>query len=237
LSDGKSFYDQINNITITQVSHSATSAVINVAYGPLTCTKSQPTLSVSPLSQTGSAGKTLNYSLSIKNNDSAGCTTSSFAISGVSLPAGFTASTASVSIAPGATVSAVSGVTSPAGVLDGSYPITLLVADTADATHKVQGQVTYVSITDTVAPTVVINTPANGSTIGNSTNVSVAATDNLSLARIDVLIDGVVTRSSTVSPFSFKWSTRKVTAGTHTIAAIAYDTAGNSSKTSITVTK
>jgi hypothetical protein len=237
LSDGTSFYDKINNITITQLSHDANGATVSVSYGPQVCNKATPLISVSPLTQTGSAGKTLSYSLSVTNNDSSGCAPTQFTLTGSNLPVGFTSSNGSLSLNPGTSGNATLGITSPSTLTDGSYQITLQAVDSTDASHAAQSQATYVSITDSTPPNVAISSPTNGARIGNTTTINVAASDNIRVSRIDILIDGAKITSTTSSSLSYKWNSRRVSSGTHTITAVAYDGAGNSSKASISVTK
>ncbi|WP_170298877.1 Ig-like domain-containing protein, partial [Massilia eburnea] len=69
--------------------------------------------------------------------------------------------------------------------------------------------------------------------------VSVNASDNSGSAGINmsVYIDGVLKASGAGSSLSFSWNTRKASAGTHTIQAVAKDMAGNTSTTSVQVTR
>lgn len=90
---------------------------------------------------------------------------------------------------------------------------------------------------DTTAPAVSISSPLNGETIKSSVTISVSATDNVKVTSIEVLIDGSVTRSTSKTSLSYKWSTRGVSSGAHTITARAYDAAGNIGESSVTVYK
>jgi subtilisin family serine protease len=92
-------------------------------------------------------------------------------------------------------------------------------------------------VTDTEAPSVKINNPVAGAVSGNVA-VSVSASDNGGAAGISqqLLIDGVQVARATGAALSYNWNTRKATAGTHTVQAIARDAAGNASSTSVSVT-
>lgn len=96
------------------------------------------------------------------------------------------------------------------------------------------------NVSDTTAPSVTITSPANGSVLpthGNAT-VTVAATDNVGVATIYILFDSTVRATcSSASTCSASINLNKVSKGTHTITANAYDSAGNKGTTSITVTK
>jgi C1A family cysteine protease len=91
--------------------------------------------------------------------------------------------------------------------------------------------------TDNTAPAISISAPANGSTLSGSVNVTVSASDNVAVTSVTYLVDGTVISTSTSSPFSITWNTTSVTDGLHTLTARAYDAAGNSNASSISVSK
>jgi hypothetical protein len=93
-------------------------------------------------------------------------------------------------------------------------------------------------VADTVAPVVAIANPTAGAVSG-VVNVSVNASDNSGAAGINmsVYIDGQLKASGAGSSLSYSWNTRKIAAGTHTIQAVAKDAAGNTSTTSVQVTR
>ena len=93
-------------------------------------------------------------------------------------------------------------------------------------------------VADSTAPVVAIANPTSGAVSG-TVNVSVNASDNNGAAGINmsVYIDGQLKASGAGSSLSFSWNTRKASAGTHTIQAVAKDAAGNTSTTSVQVTR
>ncbi|HEV8441398.1 MAG TPA: zinc-dependent metalloprotease family protein [Methylomirabilota bacterium] len=93
--------------------------------GGSTCTRKSPTVTVSPAQQQGAPGTTLNYSVSITNNDT-GCAASSFTQQATA-PGGWTASftAATLTIAPGAKASTTLQVKSSAFTSDGAYTISV----------------------------------------------------------------------------------------------------------------
>lgn len=95
-------------------------------------------------------------------------------------------------------------------------------------------------IADTTAPTVAITNPANNSVLPSRGNASVNATasDNVGVTEIDILLDGVL-RASCLNATSCSYSinVKKISSGSHTITANAYDAAKNKGTASITVTK
>jgi hypothetical protein len=90
---------------------------------------------------------------------------------------------------------------------------------------------------DTQPPVVTIASPANGATVSGNVAVSASATDNVAVSQVSIYIDGALESTSAGSKDSYNWNTRKVNSGNHTIKATAWDAAGNSASTSITVVK
>jgi hypothetical protein len=237
------FKDDINNVTITQVSHSTSSVTITVtsgAGGNISCARANPTISISPLSQTAGAGKTLSYTVSIKNNDANKCPSSVFNLSAV-FPSGWsqTLSPTTLSLSPGGTGSAIFALTSTPTELDGSYPFSVSAVNSSAPTYSASAGGTYVVFTDTVAPTVAITSPANGSTVSGRVTIAVSASDNVKVAKVEIYIDNVLQTTlagNTTGSYTYIWSTTKVASGPHIITAWAYDGAGNNNLQTISVT-
>ena len=80
---------------------------------------------------------------------------------------------------------------------------------------------------DTIAPTVEITSPADGTTVGRYVEVYVEASDDVGVARVELYVDGKLYSSSSSSAPVFNWNTRKLARGRHTLRAQAYDAAGN----------
>ena len=89
---------------------------------------------------------------------------------------------------------------------------------------------------DTTAPVASISSPANKSTISGSINVSVNATDNIGVSRVELYIDAQLVGQSTGACAVFPLNTASYTNSTHTLQARAYDAAGNVGTSSISVT-
>ncbi len=91
-------------------------------------------------------------------------------------------------------------------------------------------------IVDTTAPTVAFSTPTALSTVSGQTTVDVSASDNLGVARVDLLANGTKVASESIAPYAFTWDSTTVPDGAATLATYAYDAAGNFSAKSISVT-
>ncbi len=81
---------------------------------------------------------------------------------------------------------------------------------------------------DTTAPTASVTAPAAGSTVSGTVTVSATASDNVGVAGVQFLLDGVAlgTEDAT-APYSVSWSTTATANGSHTLSARARDAAGN----------
>lgn len=81
--------------------------------------------------------------------------------------------------------------------------------------------------TDATPPTVAIDSPTGG-LVSGSVEVAASATDNVGVARVDLMADGNLVGTDSSAPFSFVWDSTAVANGWATLSAIAYDDAGNS---------
>ncbi len=91
------------------------------------------------------------------------------------------------------------------------------------------------TVTDTQAPTVAITAPTASASVSGLTTVSVNATDNVGVSRVELLVNGGLVASDTTMPFQFTWDS-SVASGMASLVAKAYDAAGNSqSSTAVAV--
>lgn len=89
--------------------------------------------------------------------------------------------------------------------------------------------------TDTTPPNVEFVTPSNGDSVARMVTIELSASDDTALSRAQLMIDGGEVASTSDQTLSYKWNTRKVQKGNHTLKAQATDTSNNVSSTSITV--
>ena len=66
--------------------------------------------------------------------------------------------------------------------------------------------------------------------------MSASASDNVGVVNVSFYIDGVLYKTDTSAPYAASWRSRKWNNGLHTIAARAYDAAGNMSEDAHTIT-
>ncbi len=109
---------------------------------------------------------------------------------------------------------------------NGNHTLTARARDAAGNITTSAGVIVNVS-NDSQAPTVSITSPAAGNVAG-TINVTATASDNIGVAGVQFLLDGVNLGAEDVaSPFSVAWTTTSVTDGSHTLTARARDAAGN----------
>jgi NPCBM-associated, NEW3 domain of alpha-galactosidase len=203
LDVGQSFTDANAGVTITTLSSGSTGAAVNVSFGPLACTRSIPTAAISPSqSQWVPAGTPQTFTVSVTNNDTAGCTASSFNLS-ASVPSGWTSSffSPTLNIAPGTTASTTLQVTSPLGATDGFYNVGVAAANSSATSYSASASATYVIVSSL---SVAVST--NQSSYSRNQTVSVTTL---------VSVDGLPI-SGTAVTFSIKKSSGAVVTGSAT---------------------
>jgi Bacterial Ig domain/Right handed beta helix region len=78
------------------------------------------------------------------------------------------------------------------------------------------------------SPAVSLTVPMQGATVTGTITVAANASDNAGIAGVQFRLDGAnLGAEVTVAPYSVTWSTTSVSNGSHTLAAIARDAAGN----------
>lgn len=233
LSDGTSFTDGVNKITVTQVAHGAGYATVQAQVGAVTsCTRTAPAVSVTPATQTLLAGTSAKYTFTVTNRDSASCAASAFSLSGTA-PAGWnkTLSAASLALAPGATGSAVMTVASPVNATAGTYGLTIAAGDASLSGHGASGNASYVvnvpnvatPTNDTIAPSV--PTPLAATSSRRRAYLSWgASSDNVQVTGYILYRDGVAIANVQVPSFL---DTNVRVGVTYTYKVVARDAAGN----------
>jgi hypothetical protein len=122
---------------------------------------------------------------------------------------------------------------------NGSHTLTVVASDAAgnQGSASVSVNVTNSAPVNTAPPVVAIKNPVNGGIVSGSVSISVSVTDASPVSQVSIYIDNQLRCTDTIAPYACSWNTRKVSTGSHTIAATVWDAAGNSASTSITVRK
>lgn len=85
---------------------------------------------------------------------------------------------------------------------------------------------------DTTPPTVAITSPANDSTLSGSTTVTAMAADNLGVANVAFFVDGTAIGTTSAAPYTATVNAATLSAGPHSLTALATDTTGNQTMSS-----
>lgn len=104
-----------------------------------------------------------------------------------------------------------------------------------DAAAAVKAAAAGASSADTTPPQVAVSNPGEGSTVKGLVAVDVAASDNVGVSRVELLVDGKLFASDTTAPYGFSWDSTKVGDGNVKLSAYAYDAAGNAASHTVTV--
>ena len=130
LTLGQTFVDSDAGVRITPVWINGANAGVDVTVGQQACVRLAPTYTASP-SQSAwlPAGSTAVYTVSLANQDNAGCGMSTFTLQ-ASVPAGFSAVYANpaLAVAPGQTASTTVSVTSATSLGAGFYTVGLMAS-------------------------------------------------------------------------------------------------------------
>ncbi len=146
LTVGRSFSDPDAGVAIALASVGSTGAAVTVALSPPDCPRANPTVTVSPTSQTVSAGTAATYTVSVTNNDGASCAATSFRLqAGTGGLIGWTASLAAstLTLGPGANALTTLTLTSPASATS-SYTFPVAVTNSANTSYSAWRSVGYV---------------------------------------------------------------------------------------------
>ena len=123
----------------------------------------------------------------------------------------------------------------------GTYWILLQVQDNSGNVDAVSAYVVATPVQsggDKTPPTVNITSPTPGATVSGSVSVTASASGASGISKVIFYLDaGVLPGTATNSPYTITWDASAVSAGAHSLYAVATDNAGNSgTSTSIGIT-
>ena len=122
-----------------------------------------------------------------------------------------------------------------ASLSNGPHTVSAVASDAAG-----NAATSSVSVTmDTIPPTVSMTAPGNGVTVGGTVGVTVTATDSAGVTGVQFQLDGTnlggVVNGAGPS-YGYSWNSLGAANGSHTLAALATDAAGNTAASSVSIT-
>jgi hypothetical protein len=119
---------------------------------------------------------------------------------------------------------------------NGSCPLAVKAYDAAGNVGT-SGTVTVTLANDKTPPAVSIGSPLAGATVNGMATVSATATDNVGVTKTELYVNGTLYATLTAAPYNFSWDSTLAANGSCTLAAKAYDAAGNiATSSTVTVT-
>ena len=121
---------------------------------------------------------------------------------------------------------------------DGLYVLAAKAYDVAGncgESSSVSVDVVNAKVSDNNPPSVSIVQPLNGSTVSKTIDVVASASDESGISKVEFYIDGKLAATVSCELYVYRWNTRSVKNGWHTLTVKAYDKNGNTEDASIKV--
>jgi hypothetical protein len=212
LAVGKTWTDPYSNVSISVLSATTSGLTVSVNYGATPCTSSAPGVAVSPLNPSIYPGQSASYSVSVTNNNSSGCSSSTINL-GSTEPSGWTTflSSSSLTLSPGQSASLTMGKGAPNGTPPGTYAVNL------NASSNSASNTGTANATVMTPSSLAVSVSLSGSTFSRPSTVSITA---------DVISGGTAASGATVTftliPPNGNTTTQTVTSGSNGLAAWNY---------------
>ncbi len=156
LAAGQTWTDPYSNLSLTVQSATSSALTVAVNYGVVACTKTNPSVSLSPSNPSVYAGSSVAYTVAVTNNDPASCSARTFDISSA-LPSTWTGtlSANSVTLSPGGSGTVTLTKTVPASTAPGVYAVSASATEssysaTGSANATVLGEPAALALTPSV---------------------------------------------------------------------------------------
>jgi M6 family metalloprotease-like protein len=197
LAAGQTWTDPYTNLSLSVLSATSTGLTVSVNYGAVPCGSAAPSVSISPSDPSIYPGQTASYTVSVTDNDSSGCSSSTINLSS-SQPSGWSTSlsAASVTLSPGQSGTVTMGKGAPSSTAPGTYAVNL---NAATSTHTGS---TTANATVMAAPSLAVSVAVSGSTFTSNQKVSITAS---------VLSGGVAAAGASVTFTMTKANGSKIT--------------------------
>lgn len=192
-----------------------TSSPVSVTVSNASSDSAAPTVSLT----TPAAGATVGgaVTVSASASDNTGVTSVQFTLNGVNLGSADTTAPYSINW-------------NTAGAANGSHSLRAVARDAAgNVTASSARSVTVQNqSSDMTLPSISLSAPSSGVTISGTVTVSASASDNVGVASVQFVLNGVnLGAPDATAPYAISWNTAGAANGSHILQAIARDAAGN----------
>ena len=79
---------------------------------------------------------------------------------------------------------------------------------------------------DVTPPTVAISSPASGATVSGTVTVTVSASDNVGVSRVEIYLDGLLQVSDSTTPYEWSWNSLQTANGSFSEIPVLKTAAG-----------
>jgi uncharacterized membrane protein len=147
---------------------------VNVNYGTAPCTHANPSITVSPSNPSVYAGSSVNYTVSVTNNDASGCSAASFTMAG-GQPSGWSSTFSSglLTLNPGQTGSVTLTESVPIGTTPATYA---LMASASNGPYAASAPANCTVLSAPATPVLTVNLSTSASSYSARQTVSATAT-------------------------------------------------------------
>lgn len=114
-----------------------------------------------------------------------------------------------------------------------NYAHAPISCDATSSSPYIDYDYAYAPVPDPTPPVVSITSPIDNTTVSGSVQVTMSATDNVGVTRVELYVDSALYATDTTAPYMITLDTTKLSNGNHQLTAIAYDAANNSAHHSI----
>lgn len=242
LNPGQTWTDPYTNVSLSVLGATSSGLTLAVNYGTAACLSAAPSVNVSPSNPSIYPGQSAAYTVSVTDNDSAACSSSTMNV-GSATPSGWSTSlsASSIVLTPGQSASVTMNKVAPVGTPAGTYPVNL----TASGNSFSSSGTANATVMTTPSTTVTVSVSGNSFPVPGTVPITAAVTNGgvpASGATVTLTvtspsgaksIQSATTGSSGTATWNYKLNGKSV-AGTYTVSAQATLSSGGTRKNAST---
>lgn len=122
----------------------------------------------------------------------------------------------------------------PARIYSGSFHFGVISA-VKDKVEEIQEEKEKQEQPQDNVPTITITSPVDAATVSGVVIVTVAASDDKGISKVEFYVDDILKATDTTSPFSYSWNTVQYSTGTYIVKVTTYDTVNQTATVQLSV--